>query len=112
MRYWFMLYGISVVMGKIGLIIGSSVIVFLRIRGVMFGNFNFWMDYVLEIYVLFMLFGLGIMVMIVEIKRKMLEELVGEYDMFDEEIVFSIDNKVEGEVLVVRGVNGGGESDD
>ncbi|VBB83889.1 Putative Inorganic phosphate transporter PHO [Podospora comata] len=111
-RYRSTSHGISAAMGKIGSIIGSSAIAPLRTRGATPGNPNPWMDHVLEIYALFMLLGLGTTAMIVETKRKTLEELAGEYDMSDEETASSTDNKAEGELPAVRGANGGGESDD
>ncbi|KAK4176711.1 major facilitator superfamily domain-containing protein [Triangularia setosa] len=105
-RYRSTSHGISAAMGKVGSIIGSSAIAPLRTRGATPGNPNPWMDHVLEIYALFMLLGLGTTAMIVETKRKTLEELAGEYDMSDEEPTATDST---GEVPAVTGPNGGSD---
>ena len=79
-RYRSTSHGISAAMGKIGSIIGQGAIAPLRTRGATPGNPNPWMDHVLEIYALFMLLGIPTTAMIVETKRKTLEELSGDDD--------------------------------
>ncbi|KAK4231423.1 putative inorganic phosphate transporter PHO [Podospora fimiseda] len=77
-RYRSTSHGISAAMGKIGSIIGQGAIAPLRTRGAYPGNPNPWMDHVLKIYALFMLLGIGTTAMIIETKRKTLEELTEE----------------------------------
>ncbi|KAK0636951.1 major facilitator superfamily domain-containing protein [Bombardia bombarda] len=79
-RYRSTSHGISAAAGKIGSIIGQGAIAPLRTRGATSQNANPWMDHVLEIYALFMLLGIGSTAMIVETKRKTLEELSGDDD--------------------------------
>ncbi|KAK3353052.1 major facilitator superfamily domain-containing protein [Lasiosphaeria hispida] len=80
-RYRSTSHGLSAAAGKIGSIIGQGAIAPLRTRGaVPGGNSNPWMDHVLQIYALFMLLGIGSTALIVETKRKTLEELSGDDD--------------------------------
>ncbi|KAK3390940.1 major facilitator superfamily domain-containing protein [Podospora didyma] len=79
-RYRSTSHGISAASGKIGSIIGQGAIAPLRTRGATATNPNPWMANVLKIYALFMLLGIGSTAMIVETKRKTLEQLAGEDD--------------------------------
>jgi MFS transporter, PHS family, inorganic phosphate transporter len=79
-RYRSTSHGISAASGKIGSIIGQGAIATLRTRGATATNANPWMDHVLEIYALFMLCGCFSTLLIVETKRKTLEQLAGEDD--------------------------------
>lgn len=77
-RYRSTSHGISAAAGKIGSIIGQGAIAPLRTRGATATNASPWLNHVLEIYALFMLFGVFSTLMIKETKRKTLEELTDE----------------------------------
>lgn len=77
-RYRSTSYGISAAAGKIGAIVAQCVIAPLKSRGATPSDSSPWLDHVIEIFALFMLFGVFTTLLLPETKRKTLEELAQE----------------------------------
>ncbi|KXL47140.1 hypothetical protein M433DRAFT_152974 [Acidomyces richmondensis BFW] len=77
-RYRSTSYGISAAAGKIGAIVAQCAIAPLKSRGATPSDSSPWLNHVIEIFALFMLFGIFTTILLPETKRKTLEELAQE----------------------------------
>ncbi|KAF8250288.1 phosphate permease [Wilcoxina mikolae CBS 423.85] len=77
-RYRSTSHGISAASGKVGAIVAQVLIGPLRTRGKTKANPSPWLNHVMQIFAVFMFFGIWTSLLIPETKRKTLEELCGE----------------------------------